>query len=82
MSFEGTGSAVVQFRLRVDDAETSPVFGCHRKLGSTGDVGSASFLAPGVSLTATEVVTIYVETDGATDDVTVKDAQFTVKMVG
>ena len=79
-SFSGTGSSVVKFRLRIDGVEQS--FGCTRKLGTGGDVGSASFLAPGVSITATEVLSVYVEMDGATDDLTVVDAQMSVRMIG
>lgn len=82
VSFSGTSSSTAAFRLRVNGAETSPVYGCTRKLGTAGDVGSASFLAPGVTLAVNDVVTIYVELDGATDDLTVVDSQFTVKMVG
>ncbi len=79
-SFSGTGNTTFQFRLRIDGVESS--YGCVRKLGSGGDTGSCSFLAPGVTLAATEVVTVYVEADGSTDDLTVVDAQFAVKMVG
>ena len=83
-AFSGTGSAIFQFRLRVDGVETSPVVGCTRKMGSAGDVGSASFLAPAITLAVNEVLTIYVETDdvGDADTMTVVDAQLSVKMVG
>lgn len=79
-SFSGTISSEMRFRLRIDDVEQS--YGCTRKLGTGGDIGSASFFAPGVTLALNEVVTVYVEADGATDDLTVADAQFTVHMVG
>ena len=81
-SFSGSVSALVQYRLRVDAVEQS--FGCNRKLGTGGDVGSCSFFAPGVTLTATDVLTVYVETDdpGTGDQVTVVDAQFSARMVG
>ena len=83
-SFSGTGSAVFKFRLRIGGAETSPVVGCTRKLGSAGDVGSASFIAPAITLAASDVLTIYVETDdpGTADNMVIFDAQLTVKMVG
>ena len=81
-SFSGTNSAEVAFRLRKGGVEQN--FGCTRKLGTAGDVGSASFLAPGVTLAASDVLTVYVETDdaGGGDQITVVDAQFSVQMVG
>jgi hypothetical protein len=81
-SFSGTNSANVQFRLRNNAVEQS--YGCTRKLGTGGDVGSASFIAPGITLAASDVLTIYVETDdaGGGDQITVVDAQFCVRMVG
>lgn len=79
-SFSGTNAAEVRFRLRVDAVEQS--FGCTRRLGVGGDIGSASFIAAGITLAAAEVITVYVEMDGATDDLTVGDAQLTVRMVG
>jgi len=80
VSFSGTNSSEVRFRLRIDGVEQD--FGCTRKLGTGGDIGSASFLAPGVTLAVDEVISVYVETDGATDDLTVADAQLTARMVG
>lgn len=79
-SFSGTASAQVKFRLRLDGVEQN--FGCTRKLGTAGDIGSASFKAPSVTVTAGQVATIYVEMDGATDDLTVADAQFDARLVG
>ena len=82
VSFSGNGAHTCKFRLRVNDVETQ--FGCTRKLGTGGDVGSASFFAPGIALTALDEVSIYVETDdaGNGDIITVSDAQFSLKMVG
>lgn len=80
VSFSGTSSSEVRFRLRKDGTEQN--YGCIRKLGTSGDVGSASFLAPGITLAATDVITVYVEMNGATDDLTVVDAQLTVRMIG
>jgi hypothetical protein len=79
-SFSGTSSSEIRFRLRIDGVEQS--FGCTRKLGTAGDIGSASFLAPGVTLAVGEKITVWVEADGATDDLTVADAQLTARMVG
>ena len=79
-SFSGTSSSEVRFRLRVGGVEQN--YGCTRKLGTAGDVGSASFFAPGITLAASDILTIYVEMDTATDDLTVVDAQFSVRMVG
>jgi len=79
-SFSGTASAVVKFRLRVDGVEQS--FGCTRKIGTAGDIGSASFFAPAQDLTTGEKITVYIEADGATDDFTIDDCQFGCKMVG
>ena len=80
VSFSGTGGKQFQFRLRKNGAEIP--HGCTRTLGTGGDTGSASFLAPGVTFAATDILTIWVEADGATDDLIVKDAQFSVRMVG
>lgn len=80
VSFSGTASSTVGFRLRKDGVETP--YGCTRKLGTGGDTGSASFDIPAIALIATNVMSIYVEMDGATDDLTVVDAQFTMKRVG
>ena len=80
-SFSGTNSAEVRFRLRKDTVETS--YGCTRKLGTGGDIGSASFCAPEIDLTAGEVLTVYVETDGAgTDFVIIQDSQLHVRLIG
>ena len=79
-SFSGTSSSETRFRLRKGGTEQN--YGCLRKLGTAGDVGSASFFASGVALVATDVITVYVEMGGATDDLTVVDAQLSVKMVG
>lgn len=79
-SFSGTSGSEFQFKLRKGGVEQN--YGCTRTLGTGGDSGSASFLAPAVSLIVNDIVTIWVEADGATDDLTVKDAQFSVKMVG
>jgi len=82
VSYSGTNSAVCKFRIRVNGIEQP--FGCTRKLGTSGDVGCASFFAPGLNLTALDIITVYVETDdgGNGDTITVTDAQLTIKMVG
>jgi len=79
-SFSGTANSTVKFRLRIDGAEQ--LLGCTRKLGTGGDIGSASFFAPAVALSAAEVITVYMEADGATDDFVIQDCQFGCRMVG
>ncbi len=78
-SFSGTGNSVVKFRLRVDAVETQ--IGCTRKLGSGGDIGSCSFIGQGF-LPLGSVLTVYIESDGATDDFVIEDCQLSVNMVG
>lgn len=78
-SFSGTLNSTVKFRLRKNGTELN--FGCTRKLGNI-DVGSASFISCGVPLVATDILSIYVEMDGATDDITIVDAQLRVHRVG
>lgn len=60
VSYSGTGNAVVEFHLRVDAVEQA--VGTHRKVAAGGDTASASF-GDFLSLSAAEVVTVYVQTD-------------------
>lgn len=78
MSFSTLASGdagLYQFRLRVNGAEST--LGCWRHMSGTSDTGSCSFTGL-VSLTAADVLTIYVESDdgGATDDIVIQDVQF------
>ncbi len=79
LSFSGSLNTEFQAHLRVNGDEQ--VEGMHRKLGTGGDVGSASFIAL-KSLTADDVLTIYVESDaGGGASFTPTDAQFVVLRV-
>ncbi len=80
VSFSGSGTRTFKFRLRVNGIES--IYGCTRKLGTGGDVGAAGFHAPGVTLAANDVVTVYVEADNSTADLTVVDAALSARMVG
>lgn len=71
-SFSGTGSKTFEYHLRVDGVEQAE--GAHRKMGTAGDVGSVSFAAI-KSLSAAEVVTVYVESGDGGTSVTPLDAQ-------
>jgi hypothetical protein len=73
-------SSDIAFRLRKNGSELN--YGATRSIGTIGDNGSCSFIASAIDLVATDVLTIYVESDTATDDITVIDAQFSVRMVG
>lgn len=76
VSFSGTISVTFEAHLRIDDVEQ--VEGFHRKLGTGGDVGSASFVAL-KSLSADEVLTVYIESDsGGGASFTPMDAQLVV----
>ena len=79
-TFSGDAS-IYSFRARIDGVEQP--FGCGRKIGTAGDVGSTSFEAPGITLAATDVLTIYVESDAASGDaITLVDSTFSINMVG
>lgn len=68
-SFSGTASKTFLIRAYVDGVVTT--IGCQRKLGTGGDVGSCS-LNGILSLTAAQVVTLYISSsDGGTDFLTV-----------
>ena len=77
-SFTGTNGGDMEFRLRKNGTELN--WGSSRVAGASN--GSGSFLAIGVPLAVDDVITIYVQSDTATDDITVRDAQFSCRMVG
>ena len=79
-SFTGTANALFRFRLRVNQVEQP--FGCERSLNASGDVGSASFVAPGIQLQANDVVEVWVEANTAIDDLTPVDMQLSGRLVG
>ena len=72
--------AEIAFRLRKNGVEQP--YGCYRNIVSSSDKDSVSFIAPGISLVATDILTIYVEMSVATADFTIVDAQFSARMVG
>jgi len=82
VSFSGTGGATMKFHLRVNDGEQAKA-ALVRKLGVGGDVGNAGFACI-MSLSANDVLTVYVETDnaGGTDSITPEDAHLRVRRIG
>jgi len=79
ISFAGQSSTEFHGHLRVNGNEQ--VEGWHRKLGTGGDVGSASFTALKV-LNANDILTIYIESDdGGGANFTPMDAQFIVHRI-
>jgi len=81
LSFSGSNSATVAVRVRVNDVEGD--LGLTRKIGTGGDVGDCGFTGI-ITLAASDVVTLYVETDdgGGSDQITVVDGQITLQMIG
>ena len=84
ISFSGTASSLVTLEIYIyDDSGTSwsaSGFALERKIGSTGDVGNAG-VSGMVALDTSDRVAIYITTDGATDDVTVTEAQLQIKRI-
>jgi len=78
ISFSGTVSTVFTFKLRNNAVEQA--FGCTRTLGTGGDTGSAGFNAI-ISLSASDVLTIYVEADGASKSITPVDMSLSVREI-
>jgi hypothetical protein len=81
-SFSGTGGSLVTLEIYVYDSSGTSWgasgFTMDRKLGTGGDVGSAG-LSGIVAMDTDDRIAIYITTDGATDDVTVTEAQLQVK---
>ena len=78
-SFSGTPSTEFEFTLFRDDAEQS--LGCHRVIGTGGDVGSCSFLGIVTASDNTEF-DVRVQADGASKSITPVDMQFVVMRIG
>lgn len=78
ISFSGSGNSTFQVHLRVDGVEADEGF--HRKIGSGGDTGSAGFHGI-VSLTAAEVLTVYIESQDGGTTITPSDAQFSAHQI-
>ena len=72
ISFSGT--VTTEFNLHIHKTGTTTNFGTHRVLGTGGDVGSCSTMGI-VSLAAGDDVSIYVNSDGSSDSITVVDGQ-------
>lgn len=78
-SFSGTPNALITFQLAVDGTP-SAITELDRKLGTGGDLGSAT----GISLfagTAGQELTVQVKSDG-TDNITAAQAAFTILRIG
>lgn len=75
LSFSGTGNSEVEASIFVNGSTVGKIW--HRKIGSGGDVGSASGEII-ISLPATCVVELRLLMDGVSDDVTVVAGNLTV----
>lgn len=75
-SFDGLATAIHEFELRVDGVVTGVK--CRRYTTAT-DVGSCSFACQ-ISLTATDILSIWIEVDGA-GSITVEEAQLTAHRI-
>ena len=76
--FTGTNGGVFQFRLRVNGVEQE--FGTTRK-GDGASYGSASFCGQ-IALSSGDIVAVSINSDTATDDATVSEAQLMLRMIG
>jgi len=75
ISFSGTISAAFEAHIYRNGGDTG--FGFHRKMGVGGDQGSAT-AAGLVTCAANDVFSVYVNSDGTNDQITVIDGQFFV----
>lgn len=75
LSFSGSGAATFNVHAYVNGATTN--IGFHRKMGSTGDTGSASAVGL-VTLDAGAVITLYGAADASGKSATLIDAQLVV----
>ena len=74
VSFSGTVSSTVQFVVKWNGVEQDQIK-CTRKLGTGGDVGSASMMGL-VDVTSVPTdIEVWFTTDGDGDSITVEDAQ-------
>ena len=80
LSFSGSLSSTWHIHVRKNSVQVDDI-GCTRKLGTGGDVGSCS-AAGVVSLAANDVLTIYIEPDGASKDFDLNDGQLYVTQIG
>lgn len=80
VSFSGTLNTTFTVHVRIDGVEQDE--GLHRKMGTGGDVGSASLMAI-ISLSEGNVLTLYVQSDaGGGASMTPVDAQFMITRIG
>ena len=79
-SYSGGGNDTIQFHTRVDGAEKP--YGTHHKMSAGGDTVSSMFFGI-LSLSAAEVVTIYVESDnGGGSSITSIDSSLVLLKIG
>lgn len=76
-SFTGTGNATFTFRAAIDGTPNSAA-SCKRKLGATGDVGSATLVGL-LSLIAGEEVTVQVNAAAAGRTLTLEEGSLIIK---
>ena len=76
LSFSGTASKTFLLRTYVDGVITT--LGCQRKLGTGGDVGSCSFDGF-LTLTANQVVTVYISSSDGGTDLLLVDGQLSIE---
>lgn len=75
VSFTGTASKTFECQIRNNDGNTN--YHSNRKLGATGDVGSASCLAL-LSCSANDVMSVYVLSSDGGSSFTINEAQLVV----
>lgn len=79
LAFSGNASKTYYLEVRIDDVVTG--IRTERKLGTGGDTGSCSLVGI-ITLAASEVVTLWVETDASiTPGLTVAEAQLTISLL-
>ena len=80
ISFSGSVNQGFEIHVNIDGVETP--FGVHRKIGTGGDVGSATIIAPLTGLSSGEKIELYINTDpSGTAQLTIVDAQlFAIKI--
>lgn len=79
MSFSGTANTEFSAHIAINGVLTA--IGLHRKLGTGGDSGSAACSGL-LAITSGESISAYIRADGASKEITLIDAQLTVKRVG
>lgn len=80
VSFSGDGSSTVQWNVRTGSPLADTHVQCVRKLGTGGDIGSAS-CAGILSLTAGHDVEVWVTSDDATPSIVPRDMQLSIHRI-